>query len=92
MTHISYIDHLNQRLDAIESALERERDRLDAAPADDKAEALTSLSHLEQRYKTVQARLRKAQSNHAETWSDAHAGFREELDGIADSLEKLLTK
>jgi hypothetical protein len=92
MTHISYIDHLNQRLGAIESALERERDRLDAAPLEDKVEALTSLSHLKQRHKTVQERLRKAQHNHAETWSDAHAGFREELDGIADSLESLLTK
>jgi Tfp pilus assembly protein PilO len=92
MTHMSYIDHLTQRLDAIETALERERERLDAAAVEDKVEAVTSLSHLKQQYKTVQERLRKAKRDHAETWSDAHAGFREELDGIADTLERLLTK
>ncbi|KNG94590.1 hypothetical protein [Pseudaestuariivita atlantica] len=90
MTHTSYLDHLESRLKEIERALARENKTLEHGDIPDKVEALESLTKLEQRRRRLEERLETAREKHSETWSEAHAGFREELDGIEDTIEKLI--
>lgn len=92
MKEYTYISRLQRRLKEVERSLDMEHQKLSEGDLPDKVAALKSLARLQARHKSLEERLEKARENHAENWSDIHAGLREELDGIADAIEKLIVR
>ena len=92
MTTNNYMDHLRQRLRAIERDMAQARKKVETGPAQENASALSELSKLEIKHKDIEERLEAAAAKHAEDWSAVKAGFQEDIDGLSDTLENWITK
>lgn len=92
MSKQTYIDDLKSGLSQIDQKLAATRKHLEAGDGSATVEALKEISWLETRHKDLVDRLEKAESHHAEDWAEWHKGLREELDGVFDTLERLIVK
>lgn len=88
MTDSGYVKQLERKLEEVDQSLAQARGKMEEAGGDVAEKALHELSELEMRRKSAAERLEAAKQAHAEDWSTLHASFREELDGIADTVEK----
>lgn len=88
----TYIEHLARRLAELHAGMAQARRRLEQGGTPAKVEALEELSALEVRRRAVADKMEKAKDAGAEEWSDLHMSFREELDGLARSVENLMLK
>lgn len=84
-----YIAELKQQLSELDREIARRRREVDSGALRHRPEAAGELAVLQDRHKEVEQRLAEAEKRDAEDWSDLHAGFREQLDGIGDALERL---
>jgi chromosome segregation ATPase len=92
MSDARYIEHLEARLTEIDQSLAKARARVEAAGAPATESALRELSELEERRASAAERLEAAKARHAEDWSTLHASFREELDGLQETVERWFRK
>jgi len=92
MNKQTYIDDLKSKAHSIDQKLAAARKRLEAGEGAATIKALKEIAWLETRHKDLAARLKAAESKHAEGWSEWHKGLREDLDGVADTLERLIVK
>lgn len=83
----SYIEDLRARLRDIELRLAEQRRRLEAGGAETRAQALAELARLELRREELSDRLVRAEEEGAERWSQAYKGFREEVEGLGETVE-----
>jgi len=92
MNKQTYIDDLKSTARSIDQKLAAARKQLEGGEAAASADALKEVAWLETRHKDLTARLKQAESKHAEDWSEWHKGLREDFDGVIDSLERFIVK
>ena len=92
MEQESYIDHLKDRLERLESRMEAARAQIEAPDARSEMAALETLSRLRIRKAELEARLEDAKAAHAEAWSALHTGLQEDVDALFDGFEAWATR
>lgn len=84
-----YIAELKQQLSELDHEMARCRRQVESGELRDRPHAAGELATLQSRHQEIEQRLAEAEKRDAEDWSDLHAGFREQLDGIGNALERL---
>lgn len=92
MSKQSYIDDLKSKAHSIDKRLAAARKRFESGEVVETVLALKEIAWLETRHKDLAERIKAAETNHAEEWSEWHTGLRKELDGVLDMLERIIVK
>ncbi len=88
----TYIDDLKAKLHDIDMRLRDKRRAIENGPIEERAAALAELERLEIRREEISRRLLEAEAKGADNWSELHKGFREEVDGLADTIERWILR
>lgn len=85
-----YVEHLEEKLQDVDKGITRAKARFESSEAADKVKALSELTALRLRHQELSKRIADAKENHSENWSALYTSFREELDGLKDTVERWL--
>ncbi|PRX35287.1 hypothetical protein SAMN05216257_102237 [Meinhardsimonia xiamenensis] len=88
----TYIDDLKAKLHDIDMRLRDQRRAIENGPVEERAAALAELERLELKREEISRRLLKAEAEGADKWSELHKGFREEIDGLTDTIERWILR
>jgi uncharacterized protein (DUF3084 family) len=92
MTKLDYLEQLEGQLEEIDAGLQRAETALAEGRTGEREKALAELADLRLRRDAIEKRIEEAKSKGADAWSDLHVSFREEMDGLADTVERFLTR
>lgn len=92
MIRKTYIDDLKARANEIGRKLAALRKRFEEADLGEKVALLEEIAYLETRQKDIAARLAEAEKISEADWPAWQQGLREDLEGVADAIERLAIK
>lgn len=87
-----YVRHIERQLRELDARISSAEERLQDGAPEARAETLDALAHMKSRHKALEQRLADAKAQGAENWSDFHASMREDIDALADTFERWLTR
>jgi len=87
-----YVQHFEVQLGQVDKKLAKAQAAFETGNLEQKAEALAELTRLRQRHDELVERIGGAKEDGATDWSTLHTSFREEIDGLADTLERFITR
>ena len=92
MTKENYLQHLNDRIAAIDHQIAEARKYLENGKLAEKVVAAGELTLLEADREKYAHKFAKAQESHAEEWSALNTTLHEDLDALSDSIESWIVK
>ncbi len=92
MTTENYLQHLNDRIAAIDHKIAEARDFLENGKLAERVIAAGELTLLEADREKYAQKFAKAKDSHAEEWSALNTTLHEDLDALADAIESWIVK
>jgi len=92
MAQEDYIQHLDKRLNEIDTKIFDAKNYLKQGKHTEKVAAAAELKLLEADHEMIAKKIAKAKSAHAEQWSALHTQFQEDLDALTEAIESWIVQ